>query len=161
MPLIWANSLRSPWALPLIPIRASRASNSCLPMQACKRIARILSMPCARSSQISRARADEEAHHSRNFVCKAPRGGYCPGRPAGRPAAGNFRYWIMSAPRTMAVDAMGGDIGPEMVVPALDLMAARHPDWRFLVFGNSAQIEQLLPRLKLARSATEVRHAEI
>jgi glycerol-3-phosphate acyltransferase PlsX len=61
----------------------------------------------------------------------------------------------------MAVDAMGGDIGPEMVVPALDLMAARHPDWKFLIFGNSAQIEQLLPRLKVARSATEVRHAEI
>ena len=68
---------------------------------------------------------------------------------------------MMSAVRTLAIDAMGGDIGPEMVIPALDLIAARHPDWKLLVFGDRARVEPLLPRLRLARDATELRHAEI
>ncbi len=67
----------------------------------------------------------------------------------------------MSAVRTMAIDAMGGDIGPEMVVPALDLIAARHPDWKLLMFGDRARLDPLLPRLRLAREVTELRHGEI
>jgi glycerol-3-phosphate acyltransferase PlsX len=67
----------------------------------------------------------------------------------------------MSAVRTMAIDAMGGDIGPEMVVPALELIAARHPDWKLLLFGDRARIDPLLKRLRLARDVTELRHAEI
>jgi glycerol-3-phosphate acyltransferase PlsX len=67
----------------------------------------------------------------------------------------------MSGGRTMAIDAMGGDIGPEMVVPSLDLMAARHPDWKFLIFGDRAKVEPLLSGLRLARAAAEVQHAEV
>jgi glycerol-3-phosphate acyltransferase PlsX len=61
----------------------------------------------------------------------------------------------------MAIDAMGGDIGPEMVVPSLELIAARHPAWKFLLFGDRSKIEPLLSRLRLARHATEVRHSEV
>ena len=67
----------------------------------------------------------------------------------------------MSVVRTMAIDAMGGDIGPDMVVPALELIAARHPDWKLMIFGDRAKVEPLLARLRLAREATELRHAEI
>jgi phosphate acyltransferase len=67
----------------------------------------------------------------------------------------------MSGAQTIAIDAMGGDIGPEMVIPSLDLIAARHPGWRFLLFGDTAKIEPILPRLHLARSAIEVRHAAV
>jgi glycerol-3-phosphate acyltransferase PlsX len=67
----------------------------------------------------------------------------------------------MSGSQTIAIDAMGGDMGPEMVVSSLDLIAARHPGWRFLLFGDQKKIEPLLSRVRLARSATEVRHSEI
>jgi glycerol-3-phosphate acyltransferase PlsX len=67
----------------------------------------------------------------------------------------------MSGARTLAIDAMGGDIGPEMVIPSLELIAARHPDWKFLLFGDAPKIERLLSRLRLAREAAEVRHTEV
>jgi glycerol-3-phosphate acyltransferase PlsX len=67
----------------------------------------------------------------------------------------------MSEAGTIAIDAMGGDIGPEMVVPSLDLIAARHPGWKILLFGDAARIEALLPLLHQARPAIEVRHCEV
>src|SRR5688572_32488628 len=67
----------------------------------------------------------------------------------------------MSGARTLAIDAMGGDIGPEMVIPSLELIAARHPDWKFILFGDAPKIERLLSRLRLAREAAEVRHTEV
>jgi glycerol-3-phosphate acyltransferase PlsX len=67
----------------------------------------------------------------------------------------------MSGARTLAIDAMGGDIGPEMVIPSLELIAARHPDWKFILFGDAPKIERLLSRLRLARAAAEVRHTEV
>jgi glycerol-3-phosphate acyltransferase PlsX len=67
----------------------------------------------------------------------------------------------MSEAGTIAIDAMGGDIGPEMVVPSLDLIAARHPNWKMLLFGDAARIEPLLPRLRQAGPAVDVRHSDV
>jgi phosphate acyltransferase len=67
----------------------------------------------------------------------------------------------MSEAGTIAIDAMGGDIGPAMVVPSLDLIAARHPDWKILLFGDAAKLEPLLLQLRQARPAIEVRHCEV
>ena len=53
----------------------------------------------------------------------------------------------------IALDAMGGDHGPSVVVPGADLALGRHPDSSFLLFGDRAKIEPLLeahPRLKAA-----------
>lgn len=61
----------------------------------------------------------------------------------------------------MAIDAMGGDVGPDMVVPSLDLIAARHPDWHFLLFGDVTRVDPLLSGLKLARPVVQVRHSEV
>ena len=61
----------------------------------------------------------------------------------------------------IALDAMGGDKGPEIVIPGAALALERHPDVSFILFGNAPRIAPLLdakPRLK-ARST--VRHAEI
>ncbi len=53
---------------------------------------------------------------------------------------------------------MGGDRAPDMVVQGLAIAAERHPDARFLVVGNDAQIGPLLQRHKRAANACVVHH---
>jgi glycerol-3-phosphate acyltransferase PlsX len=51
----------------------------------------------------------------------------------------------------IALDAMGGDHGPSVVVPGAERALAEHPDSTFILFGDGAKIEPLLdahPRLK-------------
>jgi glycerol-3-phosphate acyltransferase PlsX len=51
----------------------------------------------------------------------------------------------------IALDAMGGDHGPSVVVPGADRALAAHPDSTFILFGDRARIDPLLdahPRLK-------------
>ena len=53
----------------------------------------------------------------------------------------------------IALDAMGGDVGPAVVVPGADVSLARHPDTEFILFGDEAVVRPLLdarPRLKAA-----------
>jgi glycerol-3-phosphate acyltransferase PlsX len=53
----------------------------------------------------------------------------------------------------IALDAMGGDHGPSVVVPGAELSLIRHPDTEFLLFGDRAGVEPLLhahPRLAAA-----------
>jgi phosphate acyltransferase len=67
----------------------------------------------------------------------------------------------MSQRVRIALDAMGGDHGPAVVVAGAELALARRPDSTFLFFGNSAQVEPLLARHPALRSASRVVHAEI
>jgi glycerol-3-phosphate acyltransferase PlsX len=60
---------------------------------------------------------------------------------------------------TLAVDAMGGDNAPDMVVHGQDFAAERHPSARFLLIGNEPVLTALLARHKRARAACTVRHA--
>jgi phosphate acyltransferase len=46
----------------------------------------------------------------------------------------------MATPGTISLDAMGGDQGPAVVVPGAALALERHPDVRFLLFGNEKRI---------------------
>ena len=62
-----------------------------------------------------------------------------------------------SASARLAVDAMGGDHAPEAIVAGLNLAAERHPDARFLVFGDAGQLEPLLRRAKRLASRFELR----
>src|SRR6186713_2576837 len=53
----------------------------------------------------------------------------------------------------IALDAMGGDHGPSVVVPGAALALAQHPDSTFILFGDQGRIGPLLaahPRLKAA-----------
>jgi glycerol-3-phosphate acyltransferase PlsX len=53
----------------------------------------------------------------------------------------------------IALDAMGGDHGPSVVVPGAARALAQHPDSTFILVGDQAKIEPLLaahPRLKAA-----------
>jgi len=60
----------------------------------------------------------------------------------------------MPASVRIALDAMGGDHGPSVVVPGAALSLERHPESEFLIFGHEEQVAPLLdahPKLK-ARS---------
>lgn len=46
----------------------------------------------------------------------------------------------MVAPRTIALDAMGGDHGPPVVVEGASISLNRHPGMEFLLFGDEAAI---------------------
>ncbi len=77
------------------------------------------------------------------------------------PEAGSRRVPAapVTRPFTLAVDAMGGDRAPEMVVQGLELAAERHPSARFLLVGDEPVLTALLSRSKRARAASTVRHA--
>ena len=64
-----------------------------------------------------------------------------------------------AAPFTLAVDAMGGDRAPDIVVQGLDISAERHPSARYLLVGDAARLEPLLRRAARAAAVCTVRHA--
>ncbi len=50
----------------------------------------------------------------------------------------------MAAPKTISLDAMGGDHGPEIVVPGAALSLERHPELTFIFCGDSVRINAAL-----------------
>lgn len=73
----------------------------------------------------------------------------------------------MKTPVRIALDAMGGDFGPSVIVPGAALALVRRPDTEYLLFGDGAQIEPLLARnpklaarARLIHTATAVRMDE-
>ncbi|MGH6854424.1 MAG: phosphate acyltransferase PlsX [Aestuariivirga sp.] len=62
---------------------------------------------------------------------------------------------------TIALDAMGGDAGPGMVVPGANLSALRHPEARFLLFGDGARIGSLLDRYPELKERSDIRHTDV
>ncbi len=56
---------------------------------------------------------------------------------------------------------MGGDAGPEVVIPGAALALERHPGMRFLLVGNEALLRPILARHPALEAATDVRHAEL
>ena len=64
------------------------------------------------------------------------------------------------SPIAIALDAMGGDHAPEMVVRGADLARQRHPQVRFLLFGIESRLKPLLERAPALAQIAEIRHAE-
>ena len=58
----------------------------------------------------------------------------------------------------IALDAMGGDDAPAMVIDGIALVVKRRPDVRFLLFGDEAKLRPLLAARSGLREAVEVRH---
>ena len=56
---------------------------------------------------------------------------------------------------------MGGDLGPDIVIPGAALCAVRHPEYRFLLFGDRARIAPLLERHPKLASKAEIRHTDV
>ena len=67
----------------------------------------------------------------------------------------------MSQMVRIALDAMGGDHGPAVVVAGAELALARHPDSEFLFFGDTAKVAPLIDDRPALKSASRVVHAEV
>ena len=59
----------------------------------------------------------------------------------------------------ISVDAMGGDNSPRVVIEGLALAAKKHPDIKFLVFGDTAQVNPLMQRFPELAKVCEMRHS--
>lgn len=61
----------------------------------------------------------------------------------------------MSQHTTIALDAMGGDDAPAVVIRGANIARERHPNVHFLLFGKEGEIQELLkPYPKLAENCT-------
>jgi glycerol-3-phosphate acyltransferase PlsX len=67
----------------------------------------------------------------------------------------------MSDKVRIALDAMGGDHGPAVVVAGADLALQRHPQSEFLFFGDSALISPLVEARSALKSASRVVHTDV
>ncbi len=67
----------------------------------------------------------------------------------------------MSKQITISLDAMGGDAGPDMVIPGAAIALRRRPELRFLLHGDEARLKALLePHPQLAAAARIV-HSDV
>lgn len=67
----------------------------------------------------------------------------------------------MGAPVTIALDAMGGDHGPSVVIPAAAIALVRHPEARFLLVGDRARIEPELEAHPALAGKAEIVHTDV
>ncbi|MSO74072.1 MAG: phosphate acyltransferase PlsX [Alphaproteobacteria bacterium] len=58
----------------------------------------------------------------------------------------------------LALDAMGGDQAPTMVVRGANIARVRHPNVRFLLFGDEQALKPLLRRYAKLAHVAEIRH---
>jgi glycerol-3-phosphate acyltransferase PlsX len=74
-----------------------------------------------------------------------------------------FSVQVVSMPQKVriALDAMGGDHGPAVVVPGAGLALARHPNCEFILFGDRDQIEPLLEAEPRLRAAARIVHTDV
>ncbi|MFC3207870.1 phosphate acyltransferase PlsX [Aquamicrobium soli] len=61
----------------------------------------------------------------------------------------------------ISIDAMGGDHGPDVVVPALATVATRRPDIRFIVYGREEIVGPILARFPKLAGVSELIHCEV
>ena len=66
----------------------------------------------------------------------------------------------MAAPRTISLDAMGGDQGPAAVVAGAALALERHPDVSFLLFGDASRIGEHVARHPALAERARVIHSD-
>jgi len=67
----------------------------------------------------------------------------------------------MSQPRTIALDAMGGDHGPAVVVPGAALSLERYPALSYIFYGNEAQIRAELDKLPALAAKSRIVHTDL
>jgi len=67
----------------------------------------------------------------------------------------------MQKPIVIALDAMGGDRGPEAVVGGAAQSLARHPDMRFLFVGDTSLVAPMFAQFPALSGRCEIEHAEL
>ncbi|WP_169568689.1 phosphate acyltransferase PlsX [Sneathiella limimaris] len=66
----------------------------------------------------------------------------------------------MSATVVIALDAMGGDNAPDIVIKGVDIVRVQFPDARFLLFGDEARLKPLLDKYPGVAAVSEIRHTD-
>ncbi len=61
----------------------------------------------------------------------------------------------------IALDAMGGDHGPGIVIPGAALTLERHPDVTFLMYGDEALCQPILADYPALKAVTELRGCDV
>jgi glycerol-3-phosphate acyltransferase PlsX len=61
----------------------------------------------------------------------------------------------------IALDAMGGDHGPEVIVPGAALALSRHRDMSFIFFGDAQRVTPLVAAHPMLAAVSSIRHADI
>ena len=61
----------------------------------------------------------------------------------------------------IALDAMGGDFGPSVVVPGAAIARDRRPDTSYLFFGDEKQIKPLLEQHPKLAAVSEIHHTTV
>ncbi len=61
----------------------------------------------------------------------------------------------------IALDVMGGDFGPPVIIPGAELSLAQRPGISFLLFGDSAKIAPLLNARPQLKAASKVIHTDV
>lgn len=67
----------------------------------------------------------------------------------------------MTAPVRIAIDAMGGDYGPDVVIPGVAKARTRHPDTHFLLFGDEARVKTALARHPELAAVAKIVHTDV
>ena len=67
----------------------------------------------------------------------------------------------MSNKLTIAVDGMGGDAGPEVVIAGAAISLERAPDLKFLIYGDEAKIAPELAKYPVLAGACELVHTDV
>jgi phosphate acyltransferase len=61
----------------------------------------------------------------------------------------------------IALDAMGGDFGPSVVIPGAAISLTRHPDCEFMLFGDCTLIEPQLAKHPRLKAVSHVVHTDV
>ncbi|MEL6375233.1 MAG: phosphate acyltransferase PlsX [Pseudomonadota bacterium] len=67
----------------------------------------------------------------------------------------------MGEPRVIALDAMGGDHGPPVIVAGAALSLERHPGQSFMLFGDGDRIEAELAKHQALRDVATIVHTDV
>ncbi len=67
----------------------------------------------------------------------------------------------MKKPVRIAIDAMGGDHGPEVIVPGAARARAQHKDLGFIFFGDERRLAPLVKRNADLASVSQIRHTDV
>jgi phosphate acyltransferase len=67
----------------------------------------------------------------------------------------------MASPKTIALDAMGGDHGPGVIVPGAALSLERHPTLSFIFYGDETQINLALASHPSLAARSRVVHTSL
>jgi glycerol-3-phosphate acyltransferase PlsX len=66
----------------------------------------------------------------------------------------------MAGTITIALDAMGGDYGPSVVIPAAARAYEQNPRIRFLFYGDQVQINQYMDQHTELRVVSDIHHTD-